>query len=104
MRVKSLNFTDGSLTDLRMRAKSSISAVAIFFKRFCGCAGQGASHWWHSPWAMQESRAQRDISVSKQRPTPSRSVGRSISDAIDTHRFGCLQRAPNLILANPLVC
>ena len=32
MRVKSLptrNFTDGSLTDLRMRAKSSISAVAI---------------------------------------------------------------------------
>jgi hypothetical protein len=29
MRVKSLNFTDDSLTDLRMRAKSSISAVAI---------------------------------------------------------------------------
>ena len=32
MRVKSLptrNFTDGSSTDLRMRAKSSISAVAI---------------------------------------------------------------------------
>jgi putative ABC transport system substrate-binding protein len=30
---------------------------------------------------MQESRAQRDISVSKQRPTQSRSVGPSISDA-----------------------
>src|ERR1700730_7116668 len=36
---------------------------------------------------MQESRAQRDISVSKQRPTPSRSVGCAISDAVDAHRF-----------------
>ena len=35
-------------------------------------------------WAMQESRAQRDISVSKQRPTQSRSVGPSISDAVLT--------------------
>src|ERR1700738_4337435 len=36
---------------------------------------------------MQESRAQRDISVSKQTPTPSRSVGPSISDAVAAHRF-----------------
>src|SRR6266436_3830823 len=36
---------------------------------------------------MQESRAQRDISVSKQRPTQSRSVGPSISDAVAAHRF-----------------
>jgi integrase len=38
-------------------------------------------------WAMQESRAQRDISVSKQRPTQSRSVEPSISDAVGAHRF-----------------
>ena len=36
---------------------------------------------------MQELRAQRDISVSKQRLTPSRSVGPSISDAVGAHRF-----------------
>jgi hypothetical protein len=36
---------------------------------------------------MQESRAQRDISVSKQRPTQSRSVGPSISDAVGAYRF-----------------
>src|ERR1700730_13516561 len=42
-------------------------------------------------WAMQESRAQRDISVSKQRPTQSRSVGLSISDAVDAHRFRPLE-------------
>src|SRR5271157_4517676 len=36
---------------------------------------------------MQESRAQRDFSVSKQRPTQSRSVGPSISDAVGTHGF-----------------
>jgi hypothetical protein len=36
---------------------------------------------------MQESRAQRDISVSKQRLTQSRSVGLSISDAVGAHRF-----------------
>jgi hypothetical protein len=36
---------------------------------------------------MQESRAQRDISVSKQRLTQSRSVGPSISDAVGAHRF-----------------
>ena len=36
---------------------------------------------------MQELRAQRDISVSKQRLTQSRSVGPSISDAVDAHRF-----------------
>src|ERR1700738_4391407 len=36
---------------------------------------------------MQESRAQRDISGSKQRPTQSRSVGPSISDAAAAHRF-----------------
>jgi hypothetical protein len=36
---------------------------------------------------MQESRAPRDISVSKQRPTQSRSVGPSISDAVAAHRF-----------------
>jgi hypothetical protein len=36
---------------------------------------------------MQESRAPRDISVSKQRPTQSRSVGPSISDAVGAHRF-----------------
>src|SRR6202047_4009349 len=40
---------------------------------------------------MQESRAQRDISVSKQRPTQSRSVGLSISDAVDAHRFRPLE-------------
>ena len=34
-----------------------------------------------------ESRAQQDISVSKQRPTQSRSVGPSISDAVGAHRF-----------------
>src|SRR3984893_9419472 len=41
---------------------------------------------------MRKSRAQRDISVSKQRPTPSRSVGPSISDAVAAqkvlNRFG----------------
>src|ERR1700720_2155557 len=36
---------------------------------------------------MQESRAQRDISVSKQRLTQSKSVGPSISDAVGAHRF-----------------
>ena len=36
---------------------------------------------------MPESRAPRDISVSKQRPTQSRSVGPSISDAVGAHRF-----------------
>src|SRR5271166_298968 len=36
---------------------------------------------------MQELRAQRDFSVSKQRPTQSRSVGPSISDAVGAHRF-----------------
>jgi hypothetical protein len=35
----------------------------------------------HDRWAMQESRAQRDISASKQRPTQSRSVEPLISDA-----------------------
>ena len=34
-----------------------------------------------------ELRAQRDFSVSKQRPTQSRSVGPSISDAVGAHRF-----------------
>jgi hypothetical protein len=42
MRVKSLNFTDGSLTDLRMRAKSSISAVAIL------PTVSGADHIWRT--------------------------------------------------------
>ena len=58
-----------------------------------------------------ELRAQRDISVSKQRPTQSRSVGPSISDAVGAHRFptnwrltvrrvgrekrGSLMRSPN---------
>ena len=45
MRVKSLptrNFTDGSLTDLRMRAKSSISAVAIL------PTVTGADHIWRT--------------------------------------------------------
>src|ERR1700738_3027910 len=36
---------------------------------------------------MQESRAQPDISVSKQSLTQSRSVGPSISDAVGAHRF-----------------
>src|SRR5271166_6556715 len=36
---------------------------------------------------MQELRAQRDISVSIQRPTQSRSVGPSTSDAVGAHRF-----------------
>ena len=42
MRVKSLNFTDGSSTDLRMRAKSSISAVAIL------PTVSGADHIWRT--------------------------------------------------------
>src|SRR5208337_1901926 len=36
---------------------------------------------------MQESRAQRDFSVSKQRSTQLRSVGPSISDAVGAHKF-----------------
>jgi len=49
MRVKSLptrNFTDGSLTDLRMRAKSSISAVAIL------PTITGADHIWRTLLAL----------------------------------------------------
>jgi hypothetical protein len=41
---------------------------------------------WSSMWLMPESRAQRDIWVLKQTLTQSRSVGLSISDAVDASR------------------
>ena len=43
----------------------------------------------HDYWAMQESRAQRDILVSKRMPTRSKFVELSISDAVGAHKRNC---------------